>query len=70
MGARGVDWLIAGSETGPGARPAELDWFRSLRDQAQAAGAAYWLKQTGKRPEVDTLLDGREYREFPKAVAS
>ncbi len=61
----GIKWVIAGSETGPGARPAQLGWFRSLRDQCQAASVPFWLKQTGTRPEQDTLLDGREWRESP-----
>jgi protein gp37 len=40
-----LDWVIAGSESGPGARPAELDWFRSVRDQCAAAGVPFFFKQ-------------------------
>lgn len=40
-----LDWIIAGSESGPGARPAELEWFRSVRSQCEAAGVAFYLKQ-------------------------
>jgi protein gp37 len=42
---RRLDWVIAGSESGPGARPAELDWFRSVRDQCAAAAVPYFFKQ-------------------------
>lgn len=41
------DWVIAGGESGPGARPAHPDWFRSLRDQCQKAGKAFFFKQWG-----------------------
>jgi len=44
----GIDWLIVGGESGHGARPMHPDWARSLRDQAQAAGAAYFFKQWGE----------------------
>lgn len=43
----GLQWVIAGGESGPGARPCELDWLRSLRDQCQAAGVPYFCKQIG-----------------------
>lgn len=41
----GIDWVIAGCESGPGARPAEVAWFRSLRDQCAAAKVPFFLKQ-------------------------
>lgn len=44
----GLDWVVAGGESGPGARPAHPDWFRSLRDQCQAAGVAFHFKQWGE----------------------
>lgn len=47
----GVDWLIVGGESGPGARPLEVAWVRDLRDRCQAAGVAFFLKQdAGPRP--------------------
>jgi len=42
-----LDWIIAGGETGPDARPSHPDWFRSVRDQCQAAGVPFFLKQLG-----------------------
>jgi protein gp37 len=44
----GIDWLIAGGESGPNARPCHPDWVRQLRDQCQAAGVAFFLKQRGE----------------------
>lgn len=44
----GLDWIIAGGESGPGARPPHPKWFQDARDQAQAsAGAAFFFKQWG-----------------------
>lgn len=43
-----LDWVIAGGESGPHARPSHPDWFRSLRDQCAAAGVPYLLKQWGE----------------------
>ena len=43
-----LDWVICGGESGPGARPMHPDWARSLRDQCQAAGVAFFFKQWGQ----------------------
>lgn len=43
-----IDWVIAGGETGPGARPMNPEWARSLRDQCQAAGVPFFFKQWGE----------------------
>lgn len=46
-------WVIAGGESGPGARPTHPDWARSLRDQCAAAGVPFHFKQWGEyRPYV------------------
>lgn len=45
---RGLDWVICGGETGPGARPIHPGWIRSLRDQCQAAGVSFFFKQHGE----------------------
>lgn len=44
----GIDWIIAGGESGAHARPSHPDWIRSLRDQCQAAGVAFFFKQWGE----------------------
>lgn len=43
----GVDWVIVGGESGPGARPLELGWVRQLVDGCRAAGVAPFVKQLG-----------------------
>jgi protein gp37 len=45
---RGVDWVICGGESGPGARPMHPDWARSLRDQCIDANVAFFFKQWGE----------------------
>lgn len=45
-GAR-IDWVVAGGESGPGARPMHPDWARQLRDQCAAAGVPFLFKQWG-----------------------
>lgn len=50
----GLNWLIAGGESGPKARPADIAWFRSARDQCRAANVAFFMKQLGAN--AGTLL--------------
>ncbi len=47
FGAQPLDWIIAGGESGPGARPAHPDWFRSLRDQCAEANVPFFFKRWG-----------------------
>jgi protein gp37 len=64
-----LEWIIAGGESGRNARPSHPDWFRSLRDQAQAAGVAFFLKQLGghpdKRGDIDRFPEDLRVREVP-----
>ena len=48
MGPGDIDWVIAGGESGPGARPMHPDWARSLRDQCTDAGVPFLFKQRGE----------------------
>lgn len=43
----GIDWVIVGGESGPGARPMHPDWVRDLRDRSEEAGVAFFFKQWG-----------------------
>ena len=65
-----IQWLIVGGESGPPARPMNLDWARSLRDQAAAHDVPFFLKQLGgrgdKRGKDAALLDGRLHRAMPR----
>lgn len=47
-GQNRLDWVIAGGESGPAARPVDPAWVRRLRDQCQAAGVAFFFKQWGE----------------------
>jgi protein gp37 len=70
LNLRGIHWLIAGGESQTGCRPAELDWFRDLRDQCRRANVAFFLKQLGghpsKRGGEEALLNGRRWIELPQ----
>ena len=70
LDAGDVHWVIAGGESGPAARPMELDWARGLRDQSLEAGVAFFLKQLGgrrgKRSGDEATMDGRQWREYPE----
>ena len=54
---RGIDWIIAGGESGPGARPMDPEWPRSLRDQCARAGVAFFFKQWGDLIPADQLTE-------------
>lgn len=45
----GIDWVIVGGESGPGARPMRLEWARDLVQRCQAKGVAVYVKQLGSR---------------------
>lgn len=45
----GIDWLVAGGESGAPARPMEEGWVRDLRDRCAATGTAFWFKQAGAK---------------------
>ncbi len=67
----GIGWVIAGGESGPGARPMDPAWPAELRDACHAAGVPYFFKQWGgPTPKAGgRLLDGRTWDEMP-ATAS
>jgi protein gp37 len=78
-GRPGIDWVICGGESGPGARPAHPQWLRSLRDQCREGGTAFFFKQWGEYAPVDAgdadtgsrivLDDGQAMRRFGKKVS-
>ena len=67
-----IDWVIAGGESGPGARPMEPEWVESIRDQCVSAQTAFHFKQWGgvNKKKTGRMLGGRTWDEFPMAVAS
>jgi protein gp37 len=64
---RGIDWVIVGGESGPGARPMNPDWVRDIRDRCREAGAPFFFKQWGgtRKAAAGRLLDGRTWDEMP-----
>jgi protein gp37 len=56
-GLRRLDWVIVGGESGPGARPCELAWIRSIVEQCKAAGVPCFVKQLGANPVRQTEED-------------
>jgi protein gp37 len=64
----GIDWVIVGGESGPGARPMNPEWAIDIRNQCVAARVAFFFKQWGGRsPKTGgRLLEGREWNQFPK----
>jgi len=66
-----VNWVIAGGESGPSFRRAELDWFRDLRDQCRDTNVPFFLKQLGGKVKVDgtwggRMLDGQTHDAMPE----
>ncbi|MCG8406706.1 MAG: phage Gp37/Gp68 family protein [Phycisphaerales bacterium] len=66
----GIHWVIVGGESGPGARPMDPDWARSIRDQCVDASVPFFFKQWGgvNKRKAGRILDGRPWDEFPKAT--
>lgn len=65
---RGIDWAIAGGESGPNCRPVDVDWIRSIRDQCLRARVAFHFKQWGghNKKKHGRILDGRTWDELPQ----
>lgn len=53
----GINWVIAGGESGGGARPPHPDWFRQARDQCVAANVPFFFKQNGEWLDIDNARD-------------
>jgi protein gp37 len=63
----GMDWAIAGGESGPKARPMLIEWVRSIRDQCVAAKVAFHFKQWGgvNKKRTGRMLDGQTWDQLP-----
>jgi protein gp37 len=72
LDAAAPDWVIVGGESGKQARPMDLDWARSLRDQSRALGRVFNFKQVGgrDRDKGGHLLDGKLHFERPVVADS
>lgn len=67
MNLKGIDWVIVGGESGPGARPMNPDWVRDVRDQCISQNVPFFFKQWGGvfKKRNGRLLDGRTWDEIP-----
>lgn len=65
-----VHWVIAGGESGPGARAPEIGWLREIRDCCQDQTVPFFFKQWGGRTpkQGGNLLDGRQWMEYPPTI--
>jgi protein gp37 len=65
----GIDWVIAGGESGPRARPMASEWVTSIRDQCLRAGVPFFFKQWGgvNKKRTGRRLEGRTWDEMPPA---
>lgn len=61
----GVDWAIAGGESGRQARPMNPEWVRDLRDRCAAAGVPFFFKQWGEWVSVSEVEGKGEHYTFP-----
>jgi protein gp37 len=63
----GIDWVIVGGESGPGARPIDAGWVKDIRDQCLRARVPFFFKQWGGRQKkrAGRLLEGRTWDEMP-----
>jgi protein gp37 len=64
----GIDWIILGGESGPGARPIEKRWVVDMKNRCKKNDVPFFFKQWGgtNRQETGCLLDGKYYHEMPK----
>jgi protein gp37 len=66
----GINWVIVGGESGPGARPMKKEWVISLKDQCRKNRIPFFFKQWGgvRKATTGRKLEGRTYDEFPSQV--
>ena len=64
----GIDWVIVGGESGPGARPVDAEWVRGIRDRCVARCVPFFFKQWGgvDKKKAGRLLDGRTWDQMPE----
>ena len=62
-----IDWVIAGGESGPGARPMQIEWVRNIRKQCISQDVPFFFKQWGgtNKKKTGRILDGRVWNQMP-----
>jgi protein gp37 len=68
----GIDWVVVGGESGPGARPMDPEWARQVRDRCREAGVPFFFKQWGgvDKKKTGRVLDGRTWDQMPKPTGA
>lgn len=68
----GIDWVIVGGESGPGARPLQREWVTDIRDQCLDAQVPFFFKQWGgvNKKKTGRILEGRTWGQVPKLAHS
>jgi protein gp37 len=68
----GIDWVIVGGESGPGARPIKPEWVMDIRDSCLREKVPFFFKQWGgfRKKKAGRLLEGRTWEEMPKIVCT
>ncbi len=66
----GIDWVIVGGESGPGARPIQIDWVRNIREQCISQDVPFFFKQWGgkNKKKAGRILDGQIWNQMPIAL--
>ncbi|MBA3714181.1 MAG: phage Gp37/Gp68 family protein [Pyrinomonadaceae bacterium] len=69
---RGMDWVIVGGESGPGARVMRKEWVLDVRDQCLAAKVPFFFKQWGgvNKKQAGRQLEGRTWDQMPATMAA
>jgi protein gp37 len=69
---KGIDWVIVGGESGPGARPMEEKWVREIQEHCAQSGVPFFFKQWGgvQKSRFGRLLDGRTHDGLPNIKVS
>lgn len=64
----GIDWVIVGGESGPGARPMKEKWAVSVKSKCELAGVPFFFKQWGgvNKKKAGRILEGRTWNEMPE----
>jgi protein gp37 len=67
----GIDWVIVGGESGPGARPMKEEWVRNLLNCCRQFDVPFFFKQWGgvQKKRTGRKLEGQTYDEFPFTLA-
>jgi protein gp37 len=68
----GIDWVIVGGESGPGARPIDASWVAEIHNNCRQAKVPFFFKQWGgtNKKKTGRLLEGRTWDEMPRLIAT